>query len=192
MWQWKRKLKKRDFSIPRYEHRSIIRIALCPQPPGRKFNVGNKVSIFTFLEVFLILSLAFHNVEKYYIRCEIFKTDCFSSSQRLKQSNSRIRGVLIGLVSPIEGTSMNLKPLGIVWTGSRILEILYSISHTSLSGHMSHIYCWEAWETVASSKLHNASGVVCQTSSQIFEPQIFSLQLKNVWGATLIESLRRD
>ena len=37
-------------------------------------------------------------------------------------------------------------------------------------------------------KLHSGSGVLCQTSPQIFESQIFSLRLKNIRGATLIES----
>ena len=61
-------------NFDRYVDRTIIYLDLCQKPPGRNFKKENKVSIFTLFEVFLILVLASHNVEKWFLKSKIFKT----------------------------------------------------------------------------------------------------------------------
>ena len=68
----------------------------------RKFKVENKVSIFTFFEVFLILILASHNVERLFLRSRIsdslVESMAFSKFEAIKLKN---QGGLVGLVKPI-------------------------------------------------------------------------------------------
>ena len=47
----------------RYIDHTFIYLHLCQDPTGRNFKKENKVAIFTFFEVFLILILPEHNLE---------------------------------------------------------------------------------------------------------------------------------